>query len=187
MKRPIGGRLWRRHHHPAQAQPRYRERGDTLIEVLFAVVIIAIGATALLGALTTSLTGSGEHRSLAALDSLLRGYGEAAKYQIQLQPANSMSPPPPPLYSDSASAATYYSAKITFSMPVGYAGWAPPVVSCVRSWNPSSKNFDPSCSPISASGIQLLTLSAKSPSKISDSLQIVVRNPLYSSAYAGKF
>lgn len=67
------------------------EGGDTLIEVLIAVVIIAIASIALIGGLTTSITSSAEHRSLATLDTVLKNFAEAAKYEIQEQPT--------PLYS----------------------------------------------------------------------------------------
>ena len=40
------------------------ERGDTLLEVLMAVVIIGLASVALLATLVTSITSSGEHRSL---------------------------------------------------------------------------------------------------------------------------
>ena len=42
---------------------------------------------ALLGALTTSITSSATSRSLATLDTLLKSFSEAVKYDVQLQPA----------------------------------------------------------------------------------------------------
>jgi len=62
------------------------EAGDTLIEVLVAVVILAFCVVGLLGALTTSITSSSEHRSLASDDTVLRSFAEAAKYDIQFSP-----------------------------------------------------------------------------------------------------
>jgi len=62
------------------------EAGDTLIEVLVAVVVLAFCVVGLLGALTTSITSSSEHRSLASDDTVLRSFAEAAKYDIQLAP-----------------------------------------------------------------------------------------------------
>ncbi|HAM01854.1 MAG TPA: hypothetical protein DCQ30_06450 [Acidimicrobiaceae bacterium] len=62
------------------------ECGDTLVELLIAIVIIALSVSALLGALITSLTSSAEHRSLANLDTVVKGFAEAATYQLELQP-----------------------------------------------------------------------------------------------------
>jgi Tfp pilus assembly protein PilV len=67
-------------------EPVPSEDGDTLIEVLLAVVILGLSVVALLGALVTSITSSSEHRSLASDDTVLRSFAEAAKYEIQMQP-----------------------------------------------------------------------------------------------------
>lgn len=69
------------------------DRGDTLIEVLVAVVIIGISVGALLGSLIQSTSASVTHRSLTTLDSVLKSYAEAAKYAIQLQPSSSPTGP----------------------------------------------------------------------------------------------
>ena len=70
-------------------RPPATERGDTLIEVLIALVIISLSVVALLGAIATSATGSAEHKSVSALDTLLRNFAEAAKYDVQLAPTTS--------------------------------------------------------------------------------------------------
>jgi hypothetical protein len=78
------------------AQPdrgRGSERGDTLVEVLLATVIIAITVAALLGALIQSVRGSVVHRSLATVDTVLKSFAESAKYDIQLRPASGGSGP----------------------------------------------------------------------------------------------
>lgn len=61
------------------------ERGETLVEVLIAIVVIGICAVALLGGLTTTLSSSGEHRSLAADDSVAVSLADQVKSVIQLQ------------------------------------------------------------------------------------------------------
>jgi hypothetical protein len=96
------------------------ERGDTLIEVLIAVVIIALAVVPLLGALVTSLTGSAEHRSLAAIDTVLKSFAEAAKYDIQLQP---VTPTSAPLFKNCATTTSYriVSMPSPTSGPVGTA------------------------------------------------------------------
>jgi Tfp pilus assembly protein PilV len=66
-----------------------REAGDTLIEVLIAIVVISIGMVALIGALTTSVTSSATYRSLATIDTVLKNFAEAVKYEVDLQPDSS--------------------------------------------------------------------------------------------------
>ncbi len=62
------------------------DRGDSLIEVLFAVVIIALAAGPLIGALLESIAASAEHRGLATADTLLKGFAETAVSEIQTSP-----------------------------------------------------------------------------------------------------
>lgn len=62
------------------------ETGDTLLEVLIALVIISLSVVALLGVLTTSITSSAEYRSLVTVDTVLKNFAEAVKYDIELQP-----------------------------------------------------------------------------------------------------
>ncbi len=79
-----GSARLRRHAHSSR-HTASNETGDTLLEILIAVVIIGIASVALIGTLVTSITSSAEHRSLTTLDTLLRSFAEAAQYQIQEQ------------------------------------------------------------------------------------------------------
>ena len=85
------------------------EAGDTLIEVVIAVVVIALTAAALLGAITTSIVSSAAHRNLSTDDTLLRSYAEEVQYQVEQQPA--------PLYQQCA---TTYNIAPDFTVPTGY-------------------------------------------------------------------
>ena len=49
-----------------------QERGDTLVEVLLAIVILGLAGVALLTAFATSITASAQHRNLATLDASVR-------------------------------------------------------------------------------------------------------------------
>ena len=62
------------------------ERGDTLIELLIALVIIALAVVPLLGLTLEMLSGAAEHRSLATLNNLMKGFAETATSQIELDP-----------------------------------------------------------------------------------------------------
>jgi type II secretory pathway pseudopilin PulG len=137
------------------------EAGDTLIEVLMAIVIIALAASALLGALLTSVTGSVEHRSLSVDDTVLKGFAEAAKEQIELQST--------PLYAPCAS--NYLITPPTF--PTGYSA----TITAIQYWNISA--FQASC-PSTDRGAQLITAKAvNSANGVSQTLSFVVRNPGY--------
>ncbi|HVA02369.1 MAG TPA: prepilin-type N-terminal cleavage/methylation domain-containing protein [Acidimicrobiales bacterium] len=59
------------------------EVGDTLIEVLVAIVIIALTVTALLGALVTAITSSTTQQSLSTVDSVLNGFAQSALFEVQ--------------------------------------------------------------------------------------------------------
>jgi Tfp pilus assembly protein PilE len=63
------------------------EVGDTLVEVLIALSVIGLTAGALLGAFSTSIAATGEHHSLAEMDTVLKSFVESAIYQIQQQPS----------------------------------------------------------------------------------------------------
>jgi large repetitive protein len=63
------------------------ESGDTLIEILIAIVLISLSVVALLGTLTETITSSAEHRSLSTLDTVLKNFADAVKYDVQFQPA----------------------------------------------------------------------------------------------------
>jgi type II secretory pathway pseudopilin PulG len=62
------------------------DRGDSLIEVLLAIVIIALAAGPLIGALLESIAASAEHRGLATTGTLLESFAETAVSEIQTSP-----------------------------------------------------------------------------------------------------
>ena len=62
------------------------ERGDTLIEVLLAVVIIALAAGPLIGALLESIAASAEHRGIATTGTVLESFAETAVSEIETSP-----------------------------------------------------------------------------------------------------
>ncbi len=69
-----------RHRRPTRARD---DRGDSLIEILIAVVIIALAAGPLIGALFESIAASAEHRGFATSDTLLKSFAETAVSEIQ--------------------------------------------------------------------------------------------------------
>jgi type II secretory pathway pseudopilin PulG len=131
------------------------ESGDTLIEVLIAVVIIALAASALLGALLTSITSSESHRSLSVDDTVLKSFAEAAKEQIEFGSS--------PLYTQCAAGYTLSSPP---PVPAGYTV----SVTSIQLFGCPAKDL----------GYQLITATAANAADhVSQQLQFIVRNPSY--------
>ena len=160
--------------------------GETLIEVLIGVVIISITAATLLGALIVTLTSSGEHRSLANLDTVLRSSAETVTCDLELQPCDASAPGSAsgPWFGNCASvtSTTYTVPRAptqTFVFPSGYNL----TVTGIQYWNSNSSQFvtdtSSSCqaNPNEQTGYQLLTLSGTAPNGVSASLSVAVRSP----------
>ena len=148
------------------------ERGDTLIEILFAVVIISICVAALMGALITAISSSGEHRGLAVDETLLKSYAEASKQQIEVSQTVAFVP-----------CTTSYA--ISYSPPSQFSQYTV-VQKSVAWWNTSTKSFSTTtCNNVKPDkGIQLITVTASAPASIggySQTLAFVVRDPKYES------
>jgi type II secretory pathway pseudopilin PulG len=142
------------------------ENGDTLIEVLLAIVIIAIAVTAVLGGLVTSITSSAEQRSLAANDTLTKSFAETAKDQIEQMGGfhDCTNPCDSDLYQ--ATAPTWNSAS---TFPTGYVQYAHynvgiSAVQCIDTATPGH-----------ACTVEELTITSKAPNGIDDRLQMIVR------------
>jgi type II secretory pathway pseudopilin PulG len=138
-------------------RPRRSEAGDTLIEVLLAVVILGITSVALLLCFATSISGSAEHRSQVTFDTVLRTASEEALSQFQQQTSSEF---------DTCTNPTY---TVNFSLPTGYSA----VISNVQYWNGSS--FDSTC----ATNVpQLITITVTSPTGVTYSISSVVDGPV---------
>ncbi len=67
------------------ADRRRSEAGDTLIEVLLAVVMLGLTSVALLTAFGTIISSSAEYRGLATMDTVLRSASQQAVSQVGRQ------------------------------------------------------------------------------------------------------
>ena len=59
------------------------QRGDSLIEIIFAIVVIGLVVSAITAAISTSENGSVAHRQLVTGDSVLRNYAESVKSTVR--------------------------------------------------------------------------------------------------------
>ena len=101
------------------------EDGDTLVEVLMALLVLGLAGVALIGAFTTVIGASSEHRTLSTEDVVLKDFAETATYQIQLQQ-------PTPSFLPCATlggTATYATPSLTYSNGTGShaISFTPPV------------------------------------------------------------
>jgi type II secretory pathway pseudopilin PulG len=62
---------------------RAGESGESLVEILIALVIIGLVVSAYFATFWTSSTGSTTHRSLVTADAVLRDYAEAIKRAVR--------------------------------------------------------------------------------------------------------
>jgi hypothetical protein len=112
--------MLRRHIH--QGQPRSRDAGDTLVELLVALAIISICVIGLIGGLTSAIASSGTHRNLTNLDNAIKDFTELVRYDVQLQPNSPASTPPTaPLFARCASTYLLAGTPNPSSGPVGTA------------------------------------------------------------------
>src|SRR5665213_740717 len=118
---------------------RHSEEGDTLVEVLIALVILGMASVALLVSFATSITASSTYRDVATLDTVLRSASEEVITQIQQQPAA--------LFESCGGA-----ANVKFSLPTGYRA----AITSVSYWNatavpaPTTLSFVSNCVPNAA-------------------------------------
>jgi type II secretory pathway pseudopilin PulG len=73
---------------PAASQRQ--DAGETLIEILLTVVVLAITVTGLIGALTVAIVGTDSHRRLSDVEVVTRAYGEQVVDQANHQPTTTL-------------------------------------------------------------------------------------------------
>lgn len=125
------------------------EAGETLIEVLSAIIILGIAIAALLAGLGSTVSNSARHRDLATGNALLRSYAEAVKQSTRAGYVNC--------------ASNYNVPATAYSLP---NGWAAPTNTVV---DPCPAGNDP--------GTQRVTISIVTPRNVTQSLDIWVRKP----------
>ncbi len=158
------------------------ERGDTLIEVLIALVVIGLTVAALLGAFATSVIASGEQRGLATTDTVLKSYVEAAIFQIESQEFSSTNGTYPIFYGceSPSTLANYYTnglktglgngGIVYYSPPSGYSA----SIQNVQFWD--GNQFGSSCATGSLNPEELQAV-VQAPNGTTASLYFVVSNP----------
>ncbi len=142
---------------------RKEDRGDTLIEVLLSLVILGLAALAMIVAFGTSLTASGQHRSLTTAETYAKTVANHVVSSVQAVGSNFLCTSPP-------TALTYTSLTSAVTLPAGYSA----TVTGLQYWNAKTSSWGATCV---ANAPQLITLSVTSPSGASNSVSEVVDNP----------
>ena len=144
---------------PASFAP---ERGDTLVEVLVAMVILGIAGAAIMGGFASSIVLSTVHRKLATTASDSRNFAELLDKAID----------------GKAIAYTPCAAAAAYSSPPGFTAGAnnTPRVTAVAYWNGTS--FVGSCPPGGDQGLQQVSVSVtNTDSRAISRVQVIIRKP----------
>lgn len=133
---------------------RTDDSGETLLELLIAVVIMGIAVVAIIGGLVTGIVVSDVHRKQSTAGAYVRDYAEAVQsmpYKICALPADYAAPP-------------------GFTVPTGYA----PTVQSVRYW--SGSDWVAACG--TDAGVQQVTVQvASSDNRATEKVTVVLRKP----------
>jgi len=142
------------------------DRGETLLELVIALVILGIAVVAIVGGLASSVLISDVHRRQAQTGVIARDYAEALQAAITADQANYVACAGPASYAPSAAAV----AATGFTVPSGYTATA-----SVRYWDGSTFG---SCPAGGDSGLQRVTLTVSSDDgRARQSLVVLVRKP----------
>lgn len=196
--------------------PGWDERGDTLVEILVAVVIIGLSAVAFLGSILISTSSSSEHRYLANDDTLARSSIEQIKQQVELATNLAASK-----FIDCSASATPQSILQSWttttspnylSLPrpgispfAQYAGYSVSIaeVQCIAAASGATPSINPdttcyystanggrgaqSTCGADSSGLLEVSVSVQDPSNYTLTMSTIVRNPAYGASYAADY
>ncbi|MGH3862070.1 type IV pilus modification PilV family protein [Actinokineospora sp.] len=137
---------------------RADDRGETLLELLIAVVILGIGAVAIGAGLTTSVLASDVHRKQSTAGTMVRDFGEAIRTSV----ANGGYV--------ACAAPGAYASPAGFAVPTGYTS----AVTATKYWDGTA--WQASCG--TDTGLQQLTLQvAGNDGRATERTIIVIRKP----------
>ena len=151
-------------HPQASSARRQTERGETLIETLIAVVLLAILSTGIVASLGTNIRVSSFDAGLAGSEATLRSYAQAwqnAPYLPCTTSANPYGTSPPP----------------GFTVPTGYTAT---LVSPVKVWDSTTgvtNNMAFKTCPATDTGLQALQLRMHPPTGGTQTLTVMKRKP----------
>jgi hypothetical protein len=141
---------------------RRSDAGDTLAEVLVALLIISLAVVALIGGLGSSIGASSQHKGLSTVDTMLKSYAETIKFRTELQSsplfAQCATVAAPSPTSPASTPSTYNGSAINFTAPTGYSI----VITGIQFWNNATSSYGSACNTGNSdkSNFQLVTVRA---------------------------
>jgi Tfp pilus assembly protein PilV len=124
-------------------RPGERDRGESLLELLIAVVIMGVTVVAIVGGLATSILVSDMHRKQATAGAYARDYAETIEAWVAAG------------HYDANSAPNYAPATVGFSAPTGFTASA----QSVRCWNTLGSSWQTCGTDV---GLQQVTVQVRS-------------------------
>ncbi len=139
---------------------QHADRGETLLELLVAVVIMSVTVVAVFGGVVNTVMVADIHRKQAIAGAYVRDYAEAVQNVVAGGG-----------YTSCAGTSAYQSPA-GFTVPNGYTA----AVTSVQYW--SGSQWTSGCDPASDPGVQRVNLSvASSDGRAVETLTVVVRKP----------
>ena len=147
------------------------ERGDTMIEVLLALIVLGLTSVALIVAFSTTLSASAEHRALTSGDIAVNNYSQQVIAGIEANQDLFTCPTPA---RNATQNTAYYNTELALTSPSPSL----PSISSVQYWNGSA--WSTSCI---ANASELITVSVASGT--TPAMSFVVDSPTAGSNYVG--
>jgi Tfp pilus assembly protein PilV len=145
-------------------RPRRDDRGETLIELLVAVMIMATAVVAIVGATATAIHLSDIHRKQARAGAYLRTAAETIETAVAGSPTGYVSCAVPANYAALLPSISPYQASVT----------------AVARWTAAGTfvSTSPTCSPTADDiGVQRVSLRVQLGTEVTEKLDIVIRRP----------
>jgi type II secretory pathway pseudopilin PulG len=114
---------------------RFNEAGDTLVEVLLALIVLGLASVALLIAFSTSISASAVHRRLATSDIVLSAVSQQAIASIESQ-LNLFT---------TCQTLSYFQANVPMTVPSAYSSSYTVQLTNVQYWNSTLATFGAAC------------------------------------------
>jgi prepilin-type N-terminal cleavage/methylation domain-containing protein len=111
------------------------ERGDTLIELLIALVVLGLASVALITALGTTVSAESDHRDLATFNTILTSSSQQALSEMEQSPNLFTTCP--------ANLLSYYQAQVPITVASPYASDYTASITSVQYWE--GTNFGSAC------------------------------------------
>jgi type II secretory pathway pseudopilin PulG len=143
-------------------RPAIDERGESLLELLIAVVIMGLAVVAIMAGITTSVLMSDIHRKQATAGAAVHTYSEAIENYVSAGGYTGCAA------ASNGSTGPYGTTAVSFAVPTGYSV----TVSGAMSW--SGSDWVPCTSD---SGYQKVTVRIAAGTRATEKIDLILRRP----------